>query len=335
MTGAAWRGILPEPNPAGGSAPLVPGFTTVPTLRTAFPDLRWLKQAIATGQGWPSVILNVCPAEVVERPDIAGPLSLFLNLRGESFCTLEGRRRRVTDDVFFLTNAGDHYSLEIAAPTAAVPLTETFNIHFGTGLAETLLRDLTTPAARLLDDPFGAGTPVVLWPKLYPQDYALRALVGRIRQAARTFNHHPLLRDQLLGAVLAYLLGRHRQAWRAQEALPAAKAATRQELGRRVGLAIDYLHAHFEADIDLDTLARVACLSKFHFLRAFRVVTGEPPFAYARRLRLRQARRLLGQTSLPVGAVALHVGFESDSAFHRAFREETGMGPLAWRQAHE
>lgn len=309
-----------------------PAFGAPPTLRTAFPDLHWLKQAIARRQMWPSVVLNVQPTAIVERPDIAGPLSLFLNLRGESFCTLEGRRVRVTDDTFFLTNAGDHYSLEVAAPTVAVPVTETFNIHFGTGLAETLLRDLTTSDARLLDDPLAPGAPVTLWPKLYAQDATLRALLGRIRQQAPAFNRHPLLRDQLLGAVLAYLLGRHRQAWRTQEMLPAAKAATRHELFRRVNHSIEYLHAHFEADLDLDTLARVACLSKFHYLRVFRTVTGQTPFAYARQLRLRQARRLLRHTQLPVGAVALHVGFESDSAFHRAFLEDSGAGPLAWRQ---
>ena len=329
--------MAPHPglSPAPDGLPAERPFRAHPTLRFAFPDLAWLKGVIASSRAWPSVVLNVAPAEKVERPDIAGPLSLFLNLRGESFCSVGGRRVRIADDTYFLTNPGDHYSLEIPPPDARLPATETFNLHFGTGLAETVLRDLTTPDHRLLDEPFADGAaPVAFWPRLYRKDRVFEALLARIRGQASAFNRHPLLRDQLLMALLAYLLGEHRRAWRTVEALPAARAATRQELYRRISHSIDYLYAHYEQDLDLATLAQVACLSRFHYLRVFRTLTGQTPFAFVRQLRLGQARRLLSQTRLPVGAVALQVGFESDSAFHRAFLEVTGQGPLAWRLTH-
>lgn len=301
--------------------------------RTHFPDITWLRaqiaQRFAGGTGWPSVVLNV-RGVVDHRPDIRGPLSLFLNVRGTSFLTANGHRAQVGTDTFFITNAEQYYTLDV--PDAA---TETFNIHLGHALAETAFRDLTTAPDRLLDvDPAAVpGTPVHFFNQLYPRDAAFDAAVARLAAGRDLLNRDPLGRDELLLGLLPPLLA-HRAEVLAQVArLPAARASTRYEVYRRLRRAVDFLHAHFADEVSLDELAVVACLSKYHFVRLFRAALGCTPFEYRRQLRLRHARHLLADTTLPVGEVALWVGFTSDAAFCRAFYRATGAWPQAWRHA--
>jgi AraC family transcriptional regulator len=299
-------------------------------LRTDFPDLGWLKSQVARrfadGQGWPSVIIQARPTAPVHRPDIRGPLSLFMNLRGASTCAVPHHRVRIETDTYFLTNRDEHYTLDVEEPGQ----TETFNIHFGEQLAEIVLRDLTTPASQLLDDPFGEAPAVGFFTKLYPKDETLRLLVGQIRQHHEDFNTNALLREQLLLQLLAHLLAVHQQARQQAARLPSLKPRTQQEIFRRLGWSVDYLHSYYPRDLSLEELAKVACLSKFHYLRLFRALHGQTPYAYLRRLRLRKGEELLRKGQLPVAAVAELVGFESTSAFGRALHQHTGQWPTAF-----
>lgn len=62
------------------------------------------------------------------------------------------------------------------------------------------------------------------------------------------------------------------------------RAATRLNLLARAARARDFIHDNAGRGCDLDTLASVACLSKFHFVRVFAAAFGTTPVAYARRL---------------------------------------------------
>ncbi|MCC2548441.1 helix-turn-helix transcriptional regulator [Hymenobacter sp. BT175] len=302
-------------------------------LRTAFPDLTWLKSEVArnltSGRGWPSVIIQARPTAAEHRPDIRGPLSLFTNRSGASYCAVGRHRVRIEPDCYFLTNADEHYTLDVEEPGQ----TETFNIHFGTALAETVLRDLVAPTSQLLDEPFTSGPPVRFFNRLYGKDPTLDALLAAITRQADDYNTNALLREQLLLQVLAYLLGEHRRLQQRVASLPALRSSTRTELFRRLSVSLDYLYSRYATDLSLDELAGVACLSKFHYLRLFRAWQGQTPYAFLRQLRVQKARRLLRTGVLPVGEVGTLVGFDSSSSFCRAFRQCTGQWPQAYRQA--
>jgi len=81
------------------------------------------------------------------------------------------------------------------------------------------------------------------------------------------------------------------------------------------------------SDIDLETLARKAGLSRFQALRAFKRRYGLPPHAYQIAVRLGQARRLLSEGIAPVD-VALRCGFGDQSHFNRHFKRTYGITPL-------
>ena len=87
------------------------------------------------------------------------------------------------------------------------------------------------------------------------------------------------------------------------------------------------------SDITVADLAEVACLSRFHFLRAFKVATGVTPHRYLSDLRLDHAKALLRQGDISLGDLAQACRFTSQANFSRAFRRAVGMSPGAYRRA--
>jgi AraC family cel operon transcriptional repressor len=79
-------------------------------------------------------------------------------------------------------------------------------------------------------------------------------------------------------------------------------------------------------------LARMAGCSEAHLSRSFRAHLGQTPTQWILRLRLRRAASLLEATTYAISEVASMAGFENLSNFHRRFRAETGITPLAYRQ---
>jgi AraC family transcriptional regulator len=88
-----------------------------------------------------------------------------------------------------------------------------------------------------------------------------------------------------------------------------------------------------EEDIaqDLNSLARVARLSPYHFLRTFEEVTGTTPHQYLLRVRLRRAAIGLRSGPTRISDIALRCGFGDISNFNRTFRAEFGVTPRAYR----
>ncbi len=92
---------------------------------------------------------------------------------------------------------------------------------------------------------------------------------------------------------------------------------------------------HLESRIDqphtLAELANLAGLSRYHFLRTFRRVTGVTPHQWILRARLREAARRIVSSRQPITEIALDVGFEDLSNFIRGFRAEFGISPRRYR----
>lgn len=110
------------------------------------------------------------------------------------------------------------------------------------------------------------------------------------------------------------------------------KTATHSFYLEAVQHAIERIVDGLDRAIPLESLARGACLSPFHFHRVFRGMTGETPLELARRLRLERAAWQLVQTTERVTAIAFHAGYEAHEAFTRAFRAAYGMSPSAFRR---
>jgi len=109
---------------------------------------------------------------------------------------------------------------------------------------------------------------------------------------------------------------------------------SRSEYAQRMHRVLEYIDRHLDDPLDLETLARVANFSSFHFHRLFAAWMGETVGEHLRRRRIEvAAQRLVAQPRLAVLQVALSVGFGSAEAFARAFKARFGETPSAWRLA--
>src|SRR5262249_35934976 len=90
--------------------------------------------------------------------------------------------------------------------------------------------------------------------------------------------------------------------------LPAAKAATRHELFRRVLVGRHWLDGNLTESPRLANAARQACLSPFHFQRLFKAVFRETPQEYVQRRRLEIAACMLSDSDAPVTDVCMDSG---------------------------
>lgn len=98
---------------------------------------------------------------------------------------------------------------------------------------------------------------------------------------------------------------------------------------RRVRTVIE---AQFDSDLRLDSLARTACLSRHHLIRAFRKEVGLTPHAYVIDVRVRRAQERLRRGESPA-TVATAVGFADQAHLTRAFKARLAVAPGAYRRA--
>jgi AraC family transcriptional regulator len=101
---------------------------------------------------------------------------------------------------------------------------------------------------------------------------------------------------------------------------------------RRLARVLDYVEANLEGDLTLARLASIACLSQFHFSRAFKTAVGRSPHRYVSAKRLDRAKQLLGRGDQPLADIALALKFSCQANFTRAFRQATGQTPAQYRR---
>jgi len=98
--------------------------------------------------------------------------------------------------------------------------------------------------------------------------------------------------------------------------------------------ARDHIDRHYAEPVDLDTLAGIAGVSKYHFLRLFRTTYGRTPAAYLSERRIERAQDLLRTTNLTVTEVCIAVGFASLGSFSSRFSAVTGETPSEFQKRY-
>ncbi len=96
--------------------------------------------------------------------------------------------------------------------------------------------------------------------------------------------------------------------------------------------ARDQIDRDFAEPLDLDSLARTAGLSKFHFHRLFSATYQRTPAAYLSERRVERAQDLLRSANLTVTEVCHAVGFSSLGSFSSRFRAIVGESPSEFQK---
>jgi AraC-like DNA-binding protein len=103
-------------------------------------------------------------------------------------------------------------------------------------------------------------------------------------------------------------------------------------LDPQIGPALSAIHRDPGHDWTVEELARACNLSRSAFAARFVARVGKPPATYLVHVRLDAATGLLRDTSVPVTLIAKNVGYASEAAFSRAFKNRYGTPPAHWRR---
>lgn len=110
-----------------------------------------------------------------------------------------------------------------------------------------------------------------------------------------------------------------------------ARDTTIGDHGERIARVVAVIGERLEDDLDLETLAGIACFSPHHFHRVYRSVMRETPAETLRRLRLHRAAAALRNPRASLTTIARRAGYASVDAFSRAFTAAYGRTPRAYR----
>lgn len=108
-----------------------------------------------------------------------------------------------------------------------------------------------------------------------------------------------------------------------------------KEYLERIVKVLIYIEEHIYDELSLEKLAKIAYYSPFHFHRIFHAIVGETIHSYVKRVRMERAMGLLRYTNSPITEIGFDAGFETTSAFTKAFNQFTGVSPSKYRRLYD
>lgn len=100
----------------------------------------------------------------------------------------------------------------------------------------------------------------------------------------------------------------------------------------RMNKVVSYLERNLEDNIDIKYLSSLSCYSEFHFHRVFRACVGESVYSYKKRLLLEHSIKLLLYSEYSITEIAYKTGYQNQSSFNKAFKQQFQVTPSHVRQ---
>lgn len=100
----------------------------------------------------------------------------------------------------------------------------------------------------------------------------------------------------------------------------------------RLNSAINYIEENINDNIDMEKVAKIACCSTYHFQRMFAYMANVPLSEYIRRRRMSLAAVDLQNSDSKVIEISMKYGYDSPTAFNRAFKSIHGITPSQARE---
>ena len=109
-------------------------------------------------------------------------------------------------------------------------------------------------------------------------------------------------------------------------------------LGRhtdKVSYIIQNMNKEYNENYSLEDYAKMCCMSKYHFLRVFKDITGCSPIEYRNSIRLEHAKELLCDTDNTINEICEAVGYTSNAYFCNTFKEKYNISPNRYRKKYK
>lgn len=98
-----------------------------------------------------------------------------------------------------------------------------------------------------------------------------------------------------------------------------------------VNHAVAYIQNHYSIPVSIEEISDYVGINRSYLSSLFKEYTGMPPVKYLQNFRITRAQHMLTVTDISVESIALSCGYQSPEAFHKIFRQLTGMSPKAFR----
>ena len=265
------------------------------------------KRTLATGDGW-SVREVVCNAGPSDRPfeERHEGLSVSAVIEGSFIYRSDAGRGLLYPGALLLGNSGSCFECGHAHGVG--------DRCISLNVRDDLFGEIAAAAASTSRFRFSA-------PSLPPSPKALPVVA---LMEALSLRAPALRREELVLGLIERVVA----ATADQKRIAAAPAALE---ARRVVEAIRLVESDAARPVRLQDLAASAGMSKYHFLRVFRRLTGMTPYQYLLSARMRRAALDLASSRRPVLAIALDSGFNDLSTFNHRFRAAFGATPTQYR----
>ncbi|GMQ62674.1 AraC family transcriptional regulator [Vallitalea maricola] len=99
----------------------------------------------------------------------------------------------------------------------------------------------------------------------------------------------------------------------------------------KLNKAINYIEEHLDSEIEIESMAKITCCSVYHFQRMFSYIAEVPLSEYIRRRKMTRAALDLKSSDIKIIDVAMKYGYDSPTAFTRAFKNIHGVSPSKGR----
>jgi AraC-like DNA-binding protein len=247
-----------------------------------------------------------------------GPVARTPVLYEPCICiVVQGRKRGYLGDTVFAFDAQRYLVLSVPLPfqteTEATP--EQPLLGLSIRIDRTTLADLLVA---IEGDATPAEAPATILTT--PLDARLQASVLRLLESLVRPQEARVLGPGLVREICYHvLMGEQGGAMRA--------ALTSQGHFGKIARALRRIHANYQADLNVASLAQEANMSVPTFHVHFKAVTQCSPIQYVKSARLHQARLLMVRSGVTAASASVQVGYESPSQFSREFKRMFGRSP--------
>jgi len=302
------------------------GVPRLPSRRAASLALEQLlpgkKIAQSEGDVWNDVDVQIFTRPVQEDeilvPAVAEPLLVWV-IRGEA--NIEEReltgpweQSKARAGTFYLTQTDTPYLMRWQGKGNTC--FEVLHLYLGLELVDRAAKSLNLTSSRIRMRDVSGGEDAFI-------SGILSGLIAEMQSSVIT---NSLFVNGLLESLTVHILRQYADA-RAKIKLRSTLLPTWKL--RRV---LDHMEAHLAEPFDLDCLAALCGMSRFHFSRSFRTTTGQTPSGWFIQHRVQKASEMLRKTNLSIIEIALGIGYDSPSHFAQVFRRVTGVSPRHYRK---
>ena len=109
---------------------------------------------------------------------------------------------------------------------------------------------------------------------------------------------------------------------------------SKEKYGESISNSVEYMKKNYFLQLNLDDIAEVSCMSKFHYNRIFLKIMETSPWNYLTKIRIEKAIELMQNDKYDLEMISKMVGFSSANYFNKVFRKFLGTSPGRYKKEH-